>query len=75
MTSAADGGSTLIFAEDRRLGKSSMLLAVTDRILRDGKDRMALSVDLRDGITDSGVLATTLLTQAAKQERREGSKR
>ena len=27
MTSAAEGGSTLIFAEDRRLGKSSMLLA------------------------------------------------
>jgi hypothetical protein len=67
MTTAAEGGSTLIFAEDRRLGKSSMLLAVTDRILRDGEDRMALSVDLRDGITDSGVLAATLLTQAAKQ--------
>lgn len=28
---------------------------------------MALSVDLRDGISDSGVLAATLLTQAAKQ--------
>ena len=67
ITSAAEGGSTLIFAEDRRLGKSSMLLAMTDRILRDGKDRVALSVDLRDGVTDSGVLAATLLTQAAKQ--------
>ncbi len=67
MTAAAEGGSTLIFAEDRRLGKSSTLLAVTDRILRGGHDRMALSVDLRDGITDSGVLAATLLTQAAKQ--------
>jgi hypothetical protein len=67
MTSAAEGGTTLIFAEDRRLGKSSMLLAMTDRILRDGEDPMALSVDLRDGITDSGVLAVTLLTQAAKQ--------
>lgn len=67
MTSSAEGGSTLIFAEDRRLGKSSVLLAVTDRILRGARDRMALSVDLRDGITDSSVLAATLLAQAAKQ--------
>lgn len=67
MTTAAEGGSTLIFAEDRRLGKSSMLLAMTDRILRGGQDRMALSVDLRDGIAGSGVLAATLLTQADKQ--------
>ena len=67
MTTAAEGGSTMIFAEDRRLGKSSMLLAMTDRILRSGQDRMALSVDLRDGIADSGVLAATLLTQAGKQ--------
>lgn len=28
MTSTAEGGTTLIFAEDRRLGKSSMLLAM-----------------------------------------------
>ena len=35
ITSAAEGGTTLIFAEDRRLGKSSMLLAMTDRILRE----------------------------------------
>ncbi|HTA13188.1 MAG TPA: hypothetical protein VK765_07175 [Solirubrobacteraceae bacterium] len=67
MTAAAEGGSTLLFAEDRHLGKSSMLLAVTERILRDGEDRIALSVDLRDGITDSGVLAATLLAQAGKQ--------
>jgi hypothetical protein len=67
MTTAAEGGSTIIFAEDRRLGKSSMLLAMTDRILRSGGDRMALSVDLRDGIANSGVLAATLLTQADKQ--------
>jgi hypothetical protein len=67
ITTAAEGGSTLIFAEDRRLGKSSMLLAMTDRVLRDGRDRMALSVDLRDGIADSDVLAATLLTQAGKQ--------
>lgn len=67
MTTAAEGGSTMIFAEDRRLGKSSTLLAMTDRILRKSQDRMALSVDLRDGIADSGVLAATLLTQADKQ--------
>ncbi len=67
LTAAATGGSTLIFAEARRLGKSSLLLAMTDRILRDAKDRIALSVDLRDGVANSGVLASTLLTQANKQ--------
>jgi hypothetical protein len=67
ITAAALGGRTLIFAENRRLGKSSMLLAMTDRILRCGDDRSALSVDLRDGVGDSTSLASMLLKQAGKQ--------
>ncbi len=67
LTAASEGGQTLIFAEDRRLGKSSLLLAMTDRVLAANKDRMALSVDLRDGVDSSDALATALLTQAGKQ--------
>lgn len=67
ITAAAMGGSTLIFAETRRLGKSSLLLAMTDRILRDKNDCRALSVDLRDGVLDSTNLANMLLKQANKQ--------
>jgi hypothetical protein len=66
ITAAAIAGSTLIFAEARRLGKSSLLLAMTDRILREDNGRTALSVDLRDGVSDSASLANILLTQADK---------
>ena len=67
LTAASEGGQTLIFAEDRRLGKSSLLLAMTDRVLAANNDRMALSVDLRDGIDSSDTLAAALLAQADKQ--------
>ena len=68
ITAAAAGGATLICAEDRHLGKSSLLLAMTDRVLRHASERMALSVDLRDGVASSQALAATLLTQADKQD-------
>lgn len=67
LTAAAEGGQTLIFAENRHLGKSSLLLAMVDRVLASNTGRKALSVDLRDGIDSSGALATALLTQADKQ--------
>lgn len=67
ITAAAIGGSTLIFAEARRLGKSSLLLAMTDRILNGSRNRTALSVDLRDGMDSSASLAGVLLKQADKQ--------
>lgn len=67
LTAASAGGQTLIFAENRHLGKSSLLLAMTDRVQATGKDRAVLSVDLRDGIDGSAALAATLLAQANKQ--------
>ena len=67
LTASAEGGQTLIFAENRHLGKSSLLLAMVDRILATSGGRKALSVDLRDGIDDSGALAAALLAQADKQ--------
>lgn len=63
LTASAEGGQTLIFAENRHLGKSSLLLAMVDRILATSRGRKALSVDLRDGIDDSGALAAALLAQ------------
>jgi hypothetical protein len=67
LTASAEGGQTLIFAENRHLGKSSLLLAMVDRVLARGKCRKALSVDLRDGIDNSGALAAALLAQADRQ--------
>lgn len=69
LTDAAIGGSTVILAEDRHLGKSSLLLAVVDRTLKERRDdRLVLSVDLRDGIPDSTALASRLLAQATNQD-------
>lgn len=68
ITDRALGGQTLIFAEDRHLGKSSVLSAMVGRSLREPEDgRLVLSVDLRDGIPDSTHLARALLSQASKQ--------
>jgi hypothetical protein len=69
ITTHALGGETQFLAEDRHLGKSSVLLAMVNRALREPQDgRLVLSVDLRDGITSSGKLAQILLTQAAQQK-------
>jgi hypothetical protein len=68
ITARALGGETQLLAEDRHLGKSSVLRAMADRALRDVDDhRLVLSVDLRDGIANSGALARQLLDQAAHQ--------
>jgi hypothetical protein len=69
ITARALGGETQLLAEDRHLGKSSVLLAMTDRALRGGtdEDRLVLSVDLRDGIAGSDALARRLLEQASQQ--------
>jgi hypothetical protein len=69
ITTHALGGETQFLAEDRHLGKSSVLLAMVNRALREPQDgRLILSVDLRDGITSSGNLAQVLLTQATQQK-------
>lgn len=69
ITTHALGGETQLLAEDRHLGKSSVLLAMVNRALREpGDGRLVLSVDLRDGITSSGKLAQLLLTQATQQK-------
>jgi hypothetical protein len=67
LTAASEGGQTLIFAEDRHLGKSSLLLAMTNRVLAVEGNCKALSVDLRDGISDSEALAEAFLNQANRQ--------
>lgn len=68
ITARALGGETQLLFEDRHLGKSSVLRAMADRSLRDVDDhRIVLSVDLRDGISDSQALARQLLDQAAHQ--------
>lgn len=62
------GGTTLILAEDRHLGKSSVIRAVVDRALKDPVEgRLALWVDLRDSVPDSSSLAYKLLEQANAQ--------
>ena len=69
ITTHALGGETQLLAEDRHLGKSSVLLAMVNRALREPEDgRLVLSVDLRDGITSSRKLAQLLLTQASQQK-------
>lgn len=68
ITAHALGGQTQFLAEDRHLGKSSVLLAMVDRALGEaGRDCLVLSVDLRDGIGSSKRLAQVLLTQATQQ--------
>jgi hypothetical protein len=68
ITTHALGGETQFLAEDRHLGKSSVLLAMVNRALREPADGgLVLSVDLRDGISSSGKLAQDLLAQAIQQ--------
>ncbi len=68
ITGRALGGETQLLAEDRHLGKSSVLRAMADRALRDADDdRLVLSIDLRDGISSSVALAHRLLEQASQQ--------
>lgn len=68
LTAHAMGGQTQFLAEDRHLGKSSVVLAMVNRALGEpATGCLVLSVDLRDGIDSSEKLAKTLLTQAAHQ--------
>jgi hypothetical protein len=68
ITAHALGGQTQFLAEDRHLGKSSVLLAMVNRALGELEpDCLILSVDLRDGITSSNRLAHILLAQATQQ--------
>jgi hypothetical protein len=60
-------GTSVLLLEERRIGKSSVALAVLDRI-RDADDgTLALHADLRDGVGDSVALVRKLLDQAAGQ--------
>lgn len=68
LTESALAGENRIIAEPRRVGKSSLIGAALKRILRHPKQkRTALSVDLRDGISNSPELAVELLNQARQQ--------
>jgi hypothetical protein len=61
-------GTSVLLLEERRIGKSSVALAVLDRI-RDADDgTLALHADLRDGVGDSVALVRKLLDQAATQD-------
>jgi hypothetical protein len=76
ITTHALGGETQFLAEDRHLGKSSVLLAMVNRALREPADGgLVLSVDVRDGISSSGKLAQDLLAQAIQQNAGSGSQR
>jgi hypothetical protein len=74
LTESALAGENRIIAEPRRVGKSSLIGAALKRILRHPEQkRTALSVDLRDGISNSPELAVELLNQARQQ--RAGGRR
>ena len=68
LTDSALAGENRVIAEPRRVGKSSLLRAVRQRI-HDKKPAVAtvLTVDLRDGISNSADLASDLLMQARAQ--------
>jgi hypothetical protein len=68
LTESALAGENRIIAAPRRVGKSSLIGAALKRILhRSDQVRTALSVDLRDGISNSAGLAVELLNQARRQ--------
>jgi hypothetical protein len=68
LTQSAIAGENRIIAEPRRVGKSSVIGAALKRVLHDKNvKRTALSVDLRDGISNSAELAVELLSQARQQ--------
>jgi hypothetical protein len=61
-------GTSVLLLEERRIGKSSVALAVLDRIRNAGDGTLALHADLRDGVGDSVALVRKLLDQAATQD-------
>jgi 3D (Asp-Asp-Asp) domain-containing protein len=61
-------GTNVLLLEERRIGKSSVALAVLDRIRNAGDGTLALHADLRDGVGDSVALVRKLLDQAATQD-------
>jgi hypothetical protein len=68
LTDSALAGENRVIAEPRRVGKSSLLRAVRQRIHAKGPAvATVLAVDLRDGITSSAELAADLLAQARTQ--------
>jgi hypothetical protein len=68
LTESMLAGENRIIAEPRRVGKSSLIGAVLKRILhRSEQQRTALSIDLRDGVSNSAELAVELLNQARQQ--------
>jgi hypothetical protein len=68
LTESALAGENRVIAEPRRVGKSSLLRAVRQRIHSKHADvATVLAVDLRDGIASSADLASDLLAQARAQ--------
>jgi hypothetical protein len=67
LTESMLAGENRIIAEPRRVGKSSLIGAVLKRILHHDQQRTALSIDLRDGVSNSAELAVELLNQARQQ--------
>jgi hypothetical protein len=61
-------GTSVLLLEERRIGKSSVALAVLDRIRNAGDGTLALHADLRDGVGDSVALVRKLLDQATTQD-------
>lgn len=61
------GGQSVLLLEERRIGKSSVALAVIERVRTSEGDALALDVDLRYGARTSSAAARELLSQARAQ--------